>query len=32
MSFEGHAGLCRGLLDVRYGGARGLGQKEETTL
>ena len=29
VSIEGNAGLCRGLLDVRYGGARGLGQKEE---
>ena len=32
VSIEGNAGLCRGLLDVRYGGARGLGQKEATTL
>ena len=29
VSIEGNAGLCRGLLDVRYGGARGMGQKEE---
>ena len=29
VSIEGNAGLCRGLLDVRYGGARGVGQKEE---
>ena len=29
VSIEGNAGLCRGLLDVRYGGARGTGQKEE---
>ena len=32
VSIEGNTALCRGLLDVRYGGARGLGQKEETTL
>jgi hypothetical protein len=32
VSIEGNAGLCRGLLDVRYGGARGVGQKEEATL
>jgi metal-sulfur cluster biosynthetic enzyme len=32
VSIEGNAGLCRGLLDVRYGGARGAGQKEEATL
>jgi metal-sulfur cluster biosynthetic enzyme len=33
VSIEGNAGLCRGLLDVRYGDARGVGQKEkkETT-
>jgi hypothetical protein len=29
VSIEGNAGLCRGLLDVRYGDARGVGQKEE---
>ena len=29
VSIEGNAGLCRGLLDIRYGGARGVGQKEE---
>jgi metal-sulfur cluster biosynthetic enzyme len=29
VSIEGNAGLCRGLLDVRYGGTRGAGQKEE---
>jgi metal-sulfur cluster biosynthetic enzyme len=32
VSIEGNAGLCRGLLDVRYGGRRGVGQKEEATL
>jgi hypothetical protein len=32
VSIDGNAGLCRGLLDVRYGGARGVGQKEEATL
>ena len=33
VSIEGNAGLCRGLLDVRYGGARGVGQEEkEATL
>ncbi len=29
VSIEGNAGLCRGLLDARYGSARGVGQKEE---
>ena len=29
VSIEGNAGLCRGLLDVRYASARGVGQKEE---
>jgi metal-sulfur cluster biosynthetic enzyme len=29
VSIEGNAGLCRGLLDVRYRNARGVGQKEE---
>jgi metal-sulfur cluster biosynthetic enzyme len=29
VSIEGNAGLCRGLLDVRYRSARGVGQKEE---
>jgi hypothetical protein len=32
VSIEGNAGLCRGLLDVRYASARGVGQKEEATL
>jgi (Z)-2-((N-methylformamido)methylene)-5-hydroxybutyrolactone dehydrogenase len=32
VSIDGNAGLCRGLLDVRYGGRRGVGQKEEATL
>ena len=32
VSIEGNAGLCRGLLDVRYGGRRGVGQKEEAKL
>jgi metal-sulfur cluster biosynthetic enzyme len=32
VSIEGNAGLCRGLLDVRYGGRRGVGQKEEARL
>ena len=32
VSIEGNAGLCRGLLGVRYGGRRGVGQKEEATL
>ena len=25
VSIEGNAGLCRGLLETRYGGARGVG-------
>jgi metal-sulfur cluster biosynthetic enzyme len=29
VSIEGNAGLCRGLLEMRYDGARGVGQKEE---
>ena len=29
VSIEGNAGLCRGLLDVRYASSRGVGQKEE---
>ena len=29
VSIEGNAGLCRGLLDVRYGGARGVGERTE---
>ena len=29
VSIEGNAGLCRGLLDVRYGGELGVGQKAE---
>ena len=34
VSIEGNAGLCRGLLETRYGGERGLGerpQREEAT-
>jgi metal-sulfur cluster biosynthetic enzyme len=29
VSIDGNAGLCRGLLETRYGGARGVGQREE---
>jgi metal-sulfur cluster biosynthetic enzyme len=29
VSIEGNAGLCRGLLEVRYGGARGVGERPE---
>ena len=29
VSIEGNAGLCRGLLETRYGGARGVGQRED---
>jgi metal-sulfur cluster biosynthetic enzyme len=32
VSIEGNAGLCRGLLETRYGGARGVGQREEATV
>jgi hypothetical protein len=28
VSIEGNAGLCRGLLATRYGGTRGVGEKE----
>ena len=34
VSIEGNAGLCRGLLETRYGGERGVGerpQREEAT-
>ncbi len=27
VSIEGNAGLCRGLLETRYGGSRGVGQR-----
>ena len=29
VSIEGNAGLCRGLLETRYGGSRGVGQRAE---
>ena len=29
VSIEGNAGLCRGLLETRYGDARGVGQRAE---
>jgi metal-sulfur cluster biosynthetic enzyme len=29
VSIEGNAGLCRGLLEVRYGGERGVGERQE---
>jgi len=29
VSIEGNAGLCRGLLETRYGGARGVGERPE---
>jgi hypothetical protein len=29
VSIEGNAGLCRGLLETRYGGERGLGERPE---
>ncbi len=29
VSIEGNAGLCRGLLETRYGGVRGLGQRAQ---
>ncbi len=29
VSIEGNAGLCRGLLETRYGGERGLGERLE---
>ncbi len=29
VSIEGNAGLCRGLLETRYGGKRGLGERTE---
>jgi metal-sulfur cluster biosynthetic enzyme len=29
VSIDGNAGLCRGLLETRYGGARGVGQRAE---
>jgi hypothetical protein len=29
VSIEGNAGLCRGLLETRYGGARGVGERSE---
>jgi metal-sulfur cluster biosynthetic enzyme len=29
VSIEGNAGLCRGLLETRYGGARGVGERQE---
>jgi metal-sulfur cluster biosynthetic enzyme len=29
VSIEGNAGLCRGLLETRYGGARGVGERAE---
>jgi ribosomal protein S19E (S16A) len=29
VSIEGNAGLCRGLLETRYGGERGVGEKPE---
>ena len=29
VSIEGNAGLCRGLLEVRYGGERGAGERQE---
>ena len=29
VSIEGNAGLCRGLLGVRYGGERGVGERQE---
>ena len=29
VSIEGNAGLCRGLLETRYGGERGVGEKLE---
>jgi metal-sulfur cluster biosynthetic enzyme len=29
VSIEGNAGLCRGLLEVRYGGERGVGERPE---
>jgi metal-sulfur cluster biosynthetic enzyme len=28
VSIDGNAGLCRGLLETRYGGERGVGQRE----
>lgn len=29
VSIEGNAGLCRGLLETRYGGERGVGERPE---
>jgi metal-sulfur cluster biosynthetic enzyme len=29
VSIDGNAGLCRGLLETRYGGERGVGQRED---
>ena len=29
VSIEGNAGLCRGLLETRYGGTRGVGERSE---
>ncbi len=29
VSIEGNAGLCRGLLETRYGGTRGVGERPE---
>jgi hypothetical protein len=29
VSIEGNAGLCRGLLETRYGGTRGVGERHE---
>jgi hypothetical protein len=29
VSIEGNAALCRGLLETRYGGERGLGERPE---
>jgi hypothetical protein len=29
VSIDGNAGLCRGLLETRYGRARGVGQRED---
>jgi hypothetical protein len=29
VSIEGNAGLCRGLLETRYGRERGVGERPE---
>jgi metal-sulfur cluster biosynthetic enzyme len=29
VSIQGNAGLCQGLLETRYGGARGVGERQE---